>query len=55
LFVLGVFADHAHDAFAAHDLAVFTNPSDARSNFHYRITLTVALHRRLIALLVPTL
>jgi hypothetical protein len=34
LFVLGVRADHAHDAFAAHDLAVLTDPSDAGAYFH---------------------
>src|SRR5437762_9241773 len=34
LLVLGVRADHAHHAFAAHDLAVLTNPSDAGAYFH---------------------
>jgi hypothetical protein len=34
LLVFGVGADHAHDAFAAHDLAVLTNSLDARSHFH---------------------
>ena len=34
LFVLGVRADHAHDPFAAHDLAVLTDPSDAGAYFH---------------------
>jgi hypothetical protein len=34
LLMLGVGADDAHDSFAAHDLAVLTNPSDAGSDFH---------------------
>src|SRR4051812_34919908 len=34
LLVLRVGADDAHGAFAAHDLAVFTNPSDACSYLH---------------------
>jgi hypothetical protein len=33
-------ADHPHDAFAADDLAVFTNSSDACSHLH-RITLNI--------------
>jgi len=34
LLVLRVAADHAHDAFAADDLAVFTDSTNARSDFH---------------------
>jgi hypothetical protein len=34
LFMLGVAADHAHDAFAADDLAVFTDSTNAGSYFH---------------------
>jgi hypothetical protein len=34
LLVLDVAADDAHDAFAADDLAVFTNTADAAANFH---------------------
>tara|TARA_Y100000589_G_C27032733_1_gene579695 strand:+ start:103 stop:558 length:456 start_codon:yes stop_codon:yes gene_type:complete len=34
LFVLGVGADHADDAFTADDLAVFTDSFDAGANFH---------------------
>jgi hypothetical protein len=32
--MLNVGADHPHDAFAANDLAVFTNSADAAANFH---------------------
>jgi hypothetical protein len=34
LLVLDVAADHPYDAFAADDLAVFTNTADAAANFH---------------------
>src|SRR5450432_3242737 len=34
LLVLHIRADHPHDAFAANDLAVFTDSSDACANFH---------------------
>jgi len=34
LFVLGIRADHPHDAFSADDLAVFANPPDTASDFH---------------------
>jgi hypothetical protein len=34
LLVLGVGADHAHDAFAADDLAVLTDSTNAGSDFH---------------------
>src|SRR5437016_2132581 len=34
LLVLGVRADHAHDALAANDLAVLTNPSHAGAYLH---------------------
>src|SRR3954447_18317536 len=34
LLVLDVAADDAHDALAADDLAVFTNPANAAANFH---------------------
>jgi hypothetical protein len=34
LLVLGVRADHPNDAFAADDLAVFTDSLHARSHFH---------------------
>jgi hypothetical protein len=34
LLVLGVGADHAHDVFAADDLAVLTDAADAAADFH---------------------
>ncbi len=34
LLVLRVRADHPHDAFAADDLAVLTDPLHAATNFH---------------------
>jgi hypothetical protein len=34
LFMFGGRADHPHDAFAANDLAVFTDSSDACSHLH---------------------
>jgi hypothetical protein len=39
LFVLGVLANHAHHALAAHDLAVLTNSPHAGPNFHVAIAL----------------
>jgi hypothetical protein len=42
LLVLGVLADHAHDAFAADDLAVLTDTFDAGSDFHGRFSLLAA-------------
>ena len=38
LLVLRVRADHPHDAFAANDLTVLTNPLDAGSHFHDSLT-----------------
>jgi hypothetical protein len=43
--VLGVRADHAHDAFAAHDLAVLTDPSDAGAYFHGNTRSNLKLNR----------
>jgi hypothetical protein len=37
LLVLRVLADHAHDAAAAHELALGTDPADRRSDFHVRL------------------
>jgi hypothetical protein len=37
LLVLGVRADHPHDALAADDLAILTDPLDAGSNLHDRL------------------
>ena len=39
--MLDVGADDSYDAFAAYDLAVFTNSADAAANFHDTLSLSI--------------